>query len=79
MWECEIELNDINRVYKLAEILGECDFDVDLMSTNRHYVIDAKSIMGILSLDLSRKLILLAHTDEPEKIFELKEKIKSIC
>ena len=39
------------------------DFDVDLVSGR--YAVDAKSIMGIFSLDLSKPIELKAHTDEP--------------
>lgn len=39
------------------------DFDVDLISGR--YAVDAKSIMGIFSLDLSKPIELKAHTDEP--------------
>ena len=38
------------------------DFDFDLISGR--YVIDAKSIMGIFSLDLSKPIDLTIHTDE---------------
>lgn len=38
-----------------------CDYDVDLVSGR--YSIDAKSIMGIFSLDLSRPVELQAHVD----------------
>ncbi len=44
-------MNDINRF----------DFDFDLVSGR--YVIDAKSIMGIFSLDLSKPIDLNVHTD----------------
>ena len=37
-------------------------FDFDLISGR--YVIDAKSIMGIFSLDLSKPIDLTIHTDE---------------
>ena len=39
------------------------DFEVDLVSGR--YTVDAKSIMGIFSLDLSKPIELNAHTDNP--------------
>ena len=47
---------------------SKCDFDVDL-GYNR-IVVDAKSIMGIFSLDLSKELILNADTDDEAKVRE---------
>ena len=48
-------VNDINR------FINRFDFDFDLVSGR--YVIDAKSIMGIFSLDLSRPIDLNIHAD----------------
>ena len=42
------------------------DYDIDLVSGR--YAIDAKSIMGIFSLDLSKAIKLQAHTEDPEKL-----------
>jgi len=44
------------------------DCDMDLQSGK--YYVDAKSIMGIFSLDLSKPLILNADTDDEELIKE---------
>ena len=48
------------------------NFDIDLVS-NR-YVIDAKSLMGIFSLDLSKAIEMQIHSDDP-KADELLEAI----
>ena len=61
-------LNTINDVKGFVNIVCKYDFDVDLISGR--YAIDAKSIMGIFSLDLSKPIKLEAHTDEPSKFFE---------
>lgn len=42
-------------------------FDIDLVSGR--YIIDAKSIMGIYSLDLTKPVELQAHTDDAEDLF----------
>lgn len=34
---------------------SKCDFDIDVASNNRYYI-DAKSILGVLALDLSKPL-----------------------
>ncbi len=56
-----IRLATINDVKEFVSIISLCDFDVDLVSGR--YSIDAKSIMGIFSLDLSRPVELVAHVD----------------
>ena len=68
MRTCNIMLNTINDVKGFVNIVCKYDFDVDLISGL--YAIDAKSIMGIFSLDLSKPIKLEAHTDEPSKFFE---------
>ena len=68
MRTCNIMLNTINDVKGFVNIVCKYVFDVDLISGR--YAIDAKSIMGIFSLDLSKPIKLEAHTDEPSKFFE---------
>ena len=68
MRTCNIMLNTINDVKGFVNIVCKYDFDVDLISGR--YAIDAKSIMGIFSLDLSKPITLEAHTDGPSKFFE---------
>lgn len=54
MSEKKIKLNQIKDVKEFVAVAGDCDFDIDV-SYNR-ISIDAKSIMGVLSLDLSQVL-----------------------
>ena len=56
-----ISLNSIDKVKTLVNELGKYDSDFDLISGR--YVIDAKSMMGIFSLDLSKPLDLYIHSD----------------
>ena len=60
----EISLNSIDRVNAFVNDVTRFDTDFDLVSGR--YVIDAKSIMGIFSLDLSKDIDLNIHTDGPE-------------
>ena len=65
----QISLNSIDKVKSFVNTITKYDYDFDLISGR--YVIDAKSIMGIFSLDLSRPIDLTIHTDEPvENILE---------
>ena len=42
--------------------VAKYDFDVDLLSGR--YAVDAKSIMGIFSLDLSKEITMEVHSDD---------------
>ena len=56
-----ILLGTINDVKNFVNIVSQYDFDVDLISGR--YAIDAKSIMGIFSLDLSKPIDLAIHAE----------------
>ena len=58
----QISLNSIDKVKSFVNDISRFDYDFDLVSGR--YVIDAKSIMGIFSLDLSKPIELSIHADE---------------
>lgn len=66
MVECKVKISTINDVKKFVNAVAKYDFDVDLISGR--YAIDAKSIMGIFSIDLSKELIMKAHTDNADLV-----------
>ena len=57
----QISLNSIDKVKAFVNEITKFDTDFDLVSGR--YVIDAKSIMGIFSLDLSKPIDLCIHAD----------------
>ncbi|MCF0132888.1 MAG: HPr family phosphocarrier protein [Blautia sp.] len=57
----KISLNSIDKVKAFVNEISKYDCDFDLVSGR--YVIDAKSIMGIFSLDLSKPIDLNVHAD----------------
>lgn len=61
MQSVKISLNSIDKVKSFVNDITKFDFDFDLVSGR--YVIDAKSIMGIFSLDLSNPIDLNIHAD----------------
>ncbi|MDO4789073.1 MAG: HPr family phosphocarrier protein [Johnsonella sp.] len=64
-----ISLNSIDKVKSFVNDLSKFDTDFDLVSGR--YVIDAKSIMGIFSLDLSKPIDLNIHAEsDTENILE---------
>ena len=54
-------LSSINDVKDFVNIVSKYDFDVDL--TSGRYIVDAKSIMGIFILDLSKPIKVEVHED----------------
>ena len=60
----EICLNTIDKVKTFVNDINRFDNDFDLVSGR--YVIDAKSIMGIFSLDLSKPITLNVHADDTQ-------------
>ena len=67
-----ISLNSIDKVKSFVNDLSQYNVDFDLVSGR--YVIDAKSIMGIFSLDLSKPIDLNIHADNNAD--EILEKLK---
>lgn len=57
-----ISLNSIDKVKSFVNDITKFDVDFDLVSGR--YVIDAKSIMGIFSLDLAKPIELNIHAEE---------------
>lgn len=54
MSERKIKLSELEEVKEFVQTAGQCDFDIDVFY-NR-VIIDAKSILGVLSLDLTKVL-----------------------
>ena len=61
MKSVKISLNSIDKVKAFVNEVTKFDSDFDLVSGR--YVIDAKSIMGIFILDLSKPIDLNIHND----------------
>ena len=64
MSECRIKLNATDDVKEFVTAAEKCDFDIDIFY-NR-VVIDAKSILGILSMDLTNILTVQAYGKNKE-------------
>ncbi len=69
MTSVQISLNSIEKVKSFVNDIAKFDSDFDLVSGR--YVIDAKSIMGIFSLDLSKPIDLNIHADDATQILEI--------
>ncbi len=58
----KVSLNTVDKVKAFVNTVNTMDCDFDLISGR--YVIDAKSIMGIFSLDLSKPIDLTIHAED---------------
>lgn len=66
MKEFNVRIETISDVKKFVSTVMTFDFDIDIVSGR--YAVDAKSIMGIFSLDLTKELRLVAHTDDTAEL-----------
>ncbi|MFI3167706.1 MAG: HPr family phosphocarrier protein [Bacillota bacterium] len=62
MKSVQIKLSEAEKVKHFVNIVTKYDFDVDLRSGR--FVVDAKSILGLFSLDLSKPITVEAHSDD---------------
>lgn len=60
----KIKLNAPEDVKEFVKAASKCDFDIDI-SYNR-VLVDAKSILGIFSMDLTRILTVHCHGENKE-------------
>ena len=74
MTSVEIKLASIQDIRAFVDKVAKYDMDIDLSSGR--YIVDAKSIMGIFSLDLMNPLTLTAHGEDcDDLLFALSEYI----
>lgn len=72
MGKFTVQLKSINDVKDFVRIVNDFPYDVDLASGR--YIVDAKSIMGIFSLDLTQPIEVSIHNEGGE---DLKKRLQS--
>lgn len=72
MKEFKINLSTIQNVKEFVNTVSRFDFDVDLISGR--YSVDAKSIMGIFSLELSKPLTMRVMSTDCDEFISLIQK-----
>ena len=75
MKEMQIKLTTVKDVRDFVNCVILVDYEVDLVQGR--YIIDAKSIMGIFSLDLLSPITLIAHSDNCAEFFANIERFKA--
>ena len=74
---CVIKLNSLEKVKRFVDKATNFECDVDVLY--RRYILDAKSIMALLSADLTEPLKVMIHTndyDELKRFFDTMEDFK---
>jgi len=75
MNEVNIRLNMVNDVKMFVSKIMKYNCNFDIISDR--YIVDAKSIMGIFSLNLSKPLILRINYENDKEITEIENDISS--
>ncbi len=76
MFKVPITLQNVETVKKFCNEIAHLDFDIDIVS-GRHAV-DAKSMMGIFAMDLSKEVELRAYTDNEHQIQQIQNILKQL-
>ena len=64
----KINLDTIDKVQALVGAATEASFEIDILTDN--FIVNAKSIMGIFSLDRSRPVNVAINSDEGDEGFK---------
>ncbi len=75
MKEMQVILSNVQDVRDFVNTVVLLDYEVDL--AQGRYLIDAKSIMGIFSLDLLSPITVIAHTEYADDFFAKLDKFKA--
>lgn len=70
-----IKLEQPDQAVEFVETVSRCAYDADLKYGSR--IVDAKSLLGVLSLAVSRTVELILHTDE--ECQGLKKELTRFC
>ena len=62
MVKCEVLLNTVDKIADFIKVASRIEEDIDL--SKGRYTIDAKSIIALFTLDLSKVAILTIHSDD---------------
>ena len=57
-------INTMDKVRDFNNIASKYDYDIDMI--NGRYIVDAKSIMGLFSIDLTKPIEMNVYSDKPD-------------
>ena len=67
-------LNTIERLKRFSEVIIKFDSDIDVIRDR--YIVDGKSVLGILSIDLRKPLEVEIHSNNEDEIRKFDKKMK---
>ena len=71
MAQTKVKFSETKDVTEYVHAAEKCDFDIDI--TYNHMIMDAKSILGILSLGLEKMFTVNCHGENPEFFREIQK------
>ena len=74
MNEFYIKVDSVDKVKDFVKVTNKIVPDMDLIVGR--YIIDTKTIMGIFSVDLTRKICLKIHSDNEKECTEIRKKLE---
>ena len=66
-----VKLSSVEEIHELVKKCSRLEYEIDLCS--ERFTVDAKSILGVFSLDLSRNLNLKLYTEDEGSVSRLLE------
>ena len=76
MKELDVNIKDISQIISLVHVLSGLHGDFDLKCG--HFIVDAKSILGMLSLDLRNPTKLIIHSDDAAVVNFVERELEEI-
>ena len=76
MREFKVTLNEIGKVKAFVNTVSQYPFDIEIRSGR--YIIDAKSIMGVFSIDLSKPVKLYINSDDKNAINKIEKELRKL-
>lgn len=73
MFEIKIFFKELISVHNFHQEITKIACDIDLVATTSRYCVDAKSLLGIFSMDLSHPVIVRAYTNDQAIIQKIKD------
>ena len=76
MKTAKVSLDTVDKIKTFVNLAMAVAPDIDLSSDNTRYIVDAKSIMGVFSLNTARPLNVTIHSEDDAVCDEILESMK---
>lgn len=64
--DVKVKLSSIDEVKQFVDVMRGYHGDVDVSASNKNYIVDGKSILGVFSLDLNDELTVKFYDGLPD-------------